>query len=261
MLAAADRPAPAGRGRGRPTWSPAWAATSSRCCCRRPTPRGARRSPQRSCGVLCRRRSCSRVSRSRSTPASASRCARSTAQDADTLLRCADVAMYAGQARGHGRGACTAPADDDAQPDRLALLGELRTRDRARRAAAALPAQAGPARRHAGRRRGAGALAAPAARVPAAERVHPAGRADRADPSAQPLGARSGAAAARRPGATRASTSRWRSTCRGATLHDPQLPEMVAAAAGALGGRARRAGARDHREQPDGRPGARAART
>ena len=38
---------------------------------------------------------------------------------------------------------------------------------RERRAAAALPAQAGPARRHGRRRGGAGALAAPAARVPA----------------------------------------------------------------------------------------------
>ena len=47
-------------------------------------------------------------------------------QDADTLLRCADVAMY--QAKRSGSGvAVYCAADDQNQPERLALLGELRT--------------------------------------------------------------------------------------------------------------------------------------
>ena len=58
---------------------------------------------------------------------------------------------------------------DDDRPDRLALLGELRHAIERDELLAALPAQAGPARRRAGRRRGPGALAASAARVPAAE--------------------------------------------------------------------------------------------
>jgi diguanylate cyclase (GGDEF)-like protein/PAS domain S-box-containing protein len=46
-------------------------------------------------------------------------------QDADTVLRCADVAMY--QAKRAGTGvALYSAADDEHRPDRLALLGELR---------------------------------------------------------------------------------------------------------------------------------------
>jgi len=47
-------------------------------------------------------------------------------QDADTLLRCADVAMY--QAKRAGTGvAIYCAANDENRPDRLALLGELRS--------------------------------------------------------------------------------------------------------------------------------------
>jgi diguanylate cyclase (GGDEF)-like protein/PAS domain S-box-containing protein len=47
-------------------------------------------------------------------------------QDADTLLRCADVAMYQAKRSGTGIGLYSV-ADDQYRPEHLALLGELRT--------------------------------------------------------------------------------------------------------------------------------------
>ena len=66
-----------------------------------------------------------------------------------------------------------------------------------------------------GRLRGAGALAAPAARTADARRLHPCGRGDRADPRPRRLGAGRRLRAARRAGsATGWRRAAWRSTCR-----------------------------------------------
>lgn len=110
-------------------------------------------------------------------------------QDADTLLRCADVAMYQANAAGTGVAVYSAAIDQN-RPDRLALLGELRRaverdemllhyqpkldlRDGSLAGVEALVRWRHPLR----------GLLAPG-------RVHSARRTDRVDLSAQPLGAR-----------------------------------------------------------------------
>ena len=176
-------------------------------------------------------------------------------QDADTLLRCADVAMY--QAKRSGMGvAVYSRAEDQHRPDRLALLGELRhaidhdelllhyqpkldLRDGTLVGVEALVRWQHPQR----------GFLPPSEFIPLAEQTG-------ADLSAQPLGARSGIEAA--PGLARVgmdvpvavNLSRR-------MLHDPQLPETVAQLLDPLGCAAFRPGPGNHREQPDGRPGAR----
>ena len=165
--AAADRPASAGRGAGnRPGGSPR-RRRIRRAAAWTPTLRVPRRWPRISCGVL----QTPFMLEGQPIAVDASigiAVAPEHGQDADTLLRCADVAMYQAKRSGTGVAVYSRAEDGRHRPDRLALLGELRHAIDDDELLAALPAQAGPARRHAGRRRGAGALAASAARVPAA---------------------------------------------------------------------------------------------
>ena len=113
--------------------------------------------------------------------------------DAQTLLRRADVAMYAAKSGRTGLRVYQ-PEDDQNTPHRLALIADLRDGDRAPGPARGLPAEGRPAHRHGDRRRGAGPLAPPGARQHPAGRVHPAGRALRPGPAAHPARAGGGAA-------------------------------------------------------------------
>ena len=83
--------------------------------------------------------------------------------DATTLLRHADVAMYAAKAPAGRAARSTTPATRPHAADRLALLAELRARDRPRRARRCTTSRRSTSRPARRRRRGAGALAAPAA--------------------------------------------------------------------------------------------------
>ena len=213
VLLQADRPASAGCGtRRRPGGSARRRRVRGAAAGHRRRGRGAG-SPTCS-RRFCRRRLCSRASRSPSTPVSASPshpstvrmpircCAAQTWPCTRPSVRASGVALY-----------CA--ADDQNQPDRLALLGELRTAIDNDELLLHYQPKLDLRDGSLVGRRGAGALAAPAARVPAAQRVHSAGRANRADLSAQPLGARRGAEAAPGLAQASASTCRWRSTCRG----------------------------------------------
>ena len=94
--------------------------------------------------------------------------ARTHGDDAETLLQRADVAHVRGEGARAAPWSAYAAERDGHRSQQLALLGELRAGDRARRARRALPAAvstlATGARR---RRRGAGPLAAPDARAAA----------------------------------------------------------------------------------------------
>ena len=84
------------------------------------SPRPRARSSPRS-----KRRSSSKASRSTSAPASASRTSPSTARDAQTLVRNADIAMYAAKRNKTGF-AIYEQHYDTSQQEHLSLLGELR---------------------------------------------------------------------------------------------------------------------------------------
>ena len=103
------------------------------------------------------------------------------------------------------------------RPARLAARRRAAPRARGARARAALPAEGGARRRRGALGRGARALAAPDARPDLPGRLHPRGAGDRPDPAAHALRARRGAPRSAGPGATRASSSRSRSTSRRAT--------------------------------------------
>ena len=111
-------------------------------------------------------------------------------EDAETLLRHGDLALYRAKSEGRGQVSYFEPAMNERIEARRGIENGLRQGDRARPAGAALPAAVRRARRPAGRGRGAGALAPPATRPGAAGRVHPAGRGDRPDRADRALGAR-----------------------------------------------------------------------
>ena len=138
------------------------------------------------------------------------------APDFETLLKQADTAMYVGQAQPHrGRGArrrARAAAHLAPGTGRRPAAGH-----RGRRADAGVPAAGRAARRHL-RRRGARSLGASRARPDPARPVHPARRAQRADPAADHVGARAGGRRSASGGWTRtASGCPSRSTSRLAT--------------------------------------------
>ena len=146
--------------------SPGSAATSSRCCCRPcPTGEAAVAVAARRPGASCERPLTARGADARGRrPASASPSAPSTAPTADPLLQRADVAMYEAKAAAHrhrglrGRARPVQPAPPGA--DRASCAAD----DRARRAAdrRTTSRRSTCATGRVRRRRGAGALAAPA---------------------------------------------------------------------------------------------------
>ena len=109
----------------KPTSWRALAATSSPCSCRGPTPRA----PSQVADDLVRVLQTPFVLDGQPIAVDASigiAIAPEHGQDADTLLRCADIAMY--QAKSSGAGPSIYRPDlDRHSPDRLALLGELRS--------------------------------------------------------------------------------------------------------------------------------------
>ena len=184
----------------RRTRSPDSAATSSPSCCRAPTP---------SVPSRCRRASARRAARRRSSSTASDRGRRQHRHrrlhptTAATPTRCCAAPTWrctSAKRGGHGWRLYDVEQDQHSA-ERLALVGELRRaieRDELLlhyqpkldlRDGALVGVEALVRWQH------------PATRLPAAERVHPAGRADRADPSAQPVGARRGAAPA--PGLAR----------------------------------------------------------
>ena len=129
----------AGRALRRATRWRASAATSSRSCSptSRPRRRGGRGRLQGARAAV----RAARASRSSSGPASASRCARRTAPTGRRW--CSAPTSRCTTAKRTGA-ACDVLAERDPySAARLALLGELRARDRARRARPALPAEGG----------------------------------------------------------------------------------------------------------------------
>ena len=119
------------------------------------------------------------------------------------LLEQADMAMYAAKDAGKARVEVFVPAMRERLLDRAAVKDDLARALGRQQLSPALPAHRRPRDRRHRRRRGAAALAAPAARLHPAADLHPAGRGDRADPADRPLGAgdglRGGSPVARRP--------------------------------------------------------------
>jgi hypothetical protein len=233
-------------------WWRAWAATSSRCCCRTPTRR--RRSAWRSA----------------SPQPSSSRCSWTTsavdlsaglgiavwpehASEADALLSRAEVAMYAAKRQTAGAQVYD-PALDTAARRRCRCC-RAAPGGRERRAAPVPAAQGRAGRRQPVRRRGAGALAAPHARPGAADAVHPLCRADRLHPPAHAVDVR----ASRRQQAALAALGVRRVSVNLSTrdLLDPELPDKLEAMLRATGALARGLLPGDHRERHHGRPAAR----
>ena len=221
----------------------------------RPRPRRARRAPPA-------RRARPRRSRSASTasppaPASASRSPPPGRAAPTTLLRNADVAMYAAKNAGRGRHQVFDDGMHDAAFSRMILVEELRNALERRRAAPRLPAGARPRHRPHRRRRGAAALGPPGPRRRAALRLHPARRGDPADRADRPLGHRA------RPRARPPSCSACPAPAPGLTvavnlspyqLEDPGLVDDVAAAIEDSRHRPGPARARAHRERAHRRP-------
>ena len=104
------------------------------------------------------------------------------------------TAMYRAKARGRAHCRFFDPGMAETAYAALVLEGQLAQALRARRVRAALPAAGSARARHAGRRRGAGALEPPGARPADARRVHPAGRAPAPDAAASASGCCSEAA-------------------------------------------------------------------
>ena len=147
------------------TPSPAWAVTSSPSCSRAADDRAARRTDRRRNRAQRARRPPSTSggpADPRSAPASASPSGGRGDDDAEDLLRDADVAMYrAKERRRSSRIYVPTQAMGDAPSPRMASAPSCAARHRARRARAPLPAAGRPADRRGHRRRGAGPLAAP----------------------------------------------------------------------------------------------------
>ena len=138
------------------------------------------------------------------------------ASDFEELMQRADVAMYRAKAKRSGYEVYV-PQRGRVRRDQ-AEAGERAAPGAApQRARDALPAEGRPAHGPHRRRRGAHALAPSPPRSDDARPVHPARRAQRADPLAHPLRRPDGAHARPAPGARRGSSSRCRSTSRRAT--------------------------------------------
>ena len=130
---------------------------------------------------------------------------------AETLLRRADVAMYAAKERGIGTWSTRRARRAQPRPagaGRLICAAAIEHDELER----PLPAQGRPGTGRVVGRGGAGALAASAPRTATPGRVHPTRRAHRADPTAH-HGCSRGTARVRTLARRRVSTSRWRSTC------------------------------------------------
>ena len=210
-----SRPAPAPRWPARATRRRASAATSSCCCWPTPTLAGGRgRCGAASCSALVAGPASSTAGEVPGRARSASRCTPSTAPT-PTLIAHADAAMRAAKRTGgstycllraaHGaatratRSSCCATCASAIARGELELYYQ--------------PKVDAPQRRD-HRRRGAGALAAPAARHRQPDGVHPDGRALRPDRRARRLGDRRGLPPDPRLARRTACACAWRSTCR-----------------------------------------------
>ena len=183
---------------------------------------GARRSSPRS-----KRRSSSRASRSTSAPASASRTTPSTGSDAQTLVRNADIAMYA--AKRNKTGFATYDQHyDTSQQEHLSLLGELRRA--VERNELRLYYQPKVSLHSSQRERGRSAdpLGASGARPGAAGAVHPVRRAHRLHQATDALGAARSGAPVRRM-AARGPALQVSVNISARDLMNRELPEHVAA--------------------------------
>ena len=113
-------------------------------------------------------------------------------QDAEELLRNADVAMYMAKRDSKGRYRLFEPAMHERVVERLELRARAAAGARARPARDLLPAGRAAERRERLRRRGAPALAPSGARPDPAGALHPARRGDRADHPDRQVGDRAG---------------------------------------------------------------------
>ena len=113
-------------------------------------------------------------------------------EDLETLLMHADTAMYKAKEQGGSSYQAYSRAMNASALQRLTLENALRRALERERVRAALPADRGRPERRAGRRGGAGALAAPGAGPAAAVGVHPARRGERPDRPARRMGAAAG---------------------------------------------------------------------
>ena len=139
------------------------AATSSASCCTARRPRTAPTPSRRACSRGLREPFVVDATTLEVGGSIGLACHPEHGDDVETLIQRADIAMYAAKATSAATRS-SSPARTTTARRRLALAGELRRRDRARRARARLPAQGRPAHRPDRRRRGARALAAPRAR-------------------------------------------------------------------------------------------------
>ena len=153
--------------------------------------------------------------------------------DSGALLRGADVAMYAAKEARAGHKLYAAELDRHSR-DRLSVLGDLRRALDGDEILIHYQPMVDAAHGRRRRRRGAGSLAAPRARDDPAGRVHPGGRADRADRPADVAGARRRARAVRGLAQRRPRLCRSRSTSRSATCstrifraRSSELPEPL----------------------------------
>ncbi len=124
--------------------------------------------------------------------------------DATTLMRHADTAMYVAKSSGRKNYQFFSAEMNVRATERLRLEAALRGAVERGRAARLLPAARGRRRRHADRRRGAAAVAAPGARAAGRRALHAARRGNRP----HPLDRRVGAAERGRPGAGLARAAR-----------------------------------------------------
>ena len=151
-----------------------------------PTPRSASSRPS---GVRSSIGSPAAVRRAR---APGSRCRRPPARPPTSCIRNADVAMYIAKQQGKDRLIVFSAKVHDATIERLQLRTDLTRGPRARRVHHRLPAGRRPRDGRDPGRRGARALAPPAARAHRAERIHPARRGERRDRADRPLGPAAG---------------------------------------------------------------------
>ena len=212
-------------------WSPARAATSSSCSSREPPPRRLRRRPPRPWPRTCAAALAKPFALANTdlyvTPSIGASLFPADGDTAETLLKHADIAMYAAKDGGRDGYRLYQPPKRDSSME-LAIASQLRLAER--RDELELYYQPivdlDPVVHR--RRRGADPVEpsrgrpAPARRVPVGRRAH------RPDPADHRTGCSSGPASRRGAGATRTSTCTPRSTCRRRTGSASAIRRVIA---------------------------------